>query len=254
MCYRWVRLGILFCTLLLAIGRAEPVDVLLAAASDAELRPLLARLGTPQAEAIAVWQFWHGTIAGRHVVVARTEGDPLNAVAAVTLGIRHFGPRLVLTFGTARAHDPALRPGDVVASERFSAFDGMETAVAAVGKGSAPLAWDRLPHALATAGEREVPAPFFPADAGALGVALHLALPPGRVVAGVLGSASQVNREADRIAWLHEKWGTSCEDGESAHIAGCAQLLGVPAFGVRVIDGKEGDAAAVVLKFLEAWQ
>jgi len=57
----------------------------------------------------------------------------------------------------------------------------------------------------------------------------------GKIIGGVLGSAHQVNREADRIAWLHKHWGTSCEDGESAHIAGCAQLLGVPVIGLRII-------------------
>ena len=68
---------------------------------------------------------------------------------------------------------------------------------------------------------------------------------------GVLGSAHQINRETDRIAWLHREWGTSCEDGESAHVAGCALLLGVPAFGVRVIDGQPGEAAALVVQLVE---
>jgi adenosylhomocysteine nucleosidase len=67
-----------------------------------------------------------------------------------------------------------------------------------------------------------------------------------------LGSAGQVNRESDRIGWIRAQWGTSCEDGESAHVAGCAQLLGVPVVGWRVIDGADGEAAALVVPFLEA--
>lgn len=85
-------------------------------------------------------------------------------------------------------------------------------------------------------------------------IAKAWSLPPGRVVVGVLGSAGQINREADRLAWLHAQWGTSCEDGESAHVAGCAQLLGVPVFGLRVIDGAEGEAAGLAVKFLEEWK
>jgi adenosylhomocysteine nucleosidase len=240
--------------LLVTAVRAERADVLLAGATDAELRPLLERLTGAHVEKQAAWTFWLGTLAGRKVVLTRTEGDPLNAVAATTLAIRRYGPRLIVTFGSARAHDPSLRAGDVVVSEKFVAFDGMESPFRPEGGGSDALAWTTLPHLLMTPGEKEVPAVTFPADAGALAVARSLRATSGRVVVGVLGSANQVNREADRIARLRAQWGTSCEDGESAHIAGCAQLLGVPVVGWRVIDGAEDDAAALVLPFLEAWK
>jgi adenosylhomocysteine nucleosidase len=72
------------------------------------------------------------------------------------------------------------------------------------------------------------------------------------VLPGVLGSANQVNHETDRIAWIRQQWGTSTEDGESAHVAGCALLLGVPALGLRVVEAAPGDAAALVARFLEA--
>ncbi len=248
-----VRL-VLFLLLAVLVARAESASgpILFAAATDAELRPLIAKLDGPVTESRAAWQFWLGSIDGKKVVLIRTEGDPLNAVAATTLAIRRYHPQLVVTYGLARAHDPALLPGDVVVSEKFAAFDGMESDVIPLDGGSAPLTWSRLQHKLATAGEKETPTDFFPADAQALGRAKTITLAHGRIIAGVPGSANQVNREADRVAWIHEKWGTSCEDGESAHIAGCAQLLGVPVIGLRVIDGTESTAATVALQFLEA--
>ena len=102
-----------------------------------------------------------------------------------------------------------------------------------------------------TPGEKETRQERFPADATILTAALELSAPRGRVRPGVLGSAHQVNREADRIAFLHTQWGTDTEDGESAHVAGCALLFGVPAFGLRVIDGQPGEAASLVLKLVE---
>jgi hypothetical protein len=74
------------------------------------------------------------------------------------------------------------------------------------------------------------------------------------LVAGVVVSAPQINREADRIAYLHQLWKTSTEDTESAHVAGCASLLGVPVVGLRVIDGTPGEAAALAIQFLEGWK
>ena len=244
---------LLLCVVLVAGAlRAAAADLLLAAATDAELQPLIARLAEPRIETRAAWQFWLGTIAGHQVVLTRTEGDPLNAVAATTLAIRRYAPKLVVTFGAARAHDPTLQPGDVVVSGKFAAFDGMISRYAPPGSGSTPAGWSKLEHLLMLGGEKESPVAFFPADAGASATAAALTAPRGKVIVGVLGSAAQINREADRRAWLREQWGTSTEDGESAHIAGCAQLLGVPVAGLRVVDGTDGEAAALVLKFLEA--
>jgi len=231
---------------------AEQVDALLAAASDAELQPLLAKLRDSHQESRAAWQFWIGTLGGKQVVATRTEGDPLNAVAATTLAIRLYAPKLIITFGSARAHDPLLRAGDLVLSGKFAAFDGIISSVVPLDGGSDSLSWQRLPHPLATLGEKETPEYFFPADVKALEVAKTLMTPRGKVVVGVLGSSAQTNREADRIAWIHAHWNTSCEDGESAHIAGCARLMGVPVIGLRVIDGTEGEAASRVMDFLEA--
>lgn len=237
-----MRHAALFLLLLLpAALHAGSADVLLAAANDAELQPLIAQLESPRTETRASWQFWLGTLRGRKVVLTRTEGDPLNAVAATTLAIRRYGPKLVITYGTARPHDPALHAGDLVVSEQFAAFDGLFSNVLPLDGGVAPLKWERLPHLLATKGEKETPAFSFPADTAALAIARKL---PG-AVAGTLGSANQFNAEADRIAWLHQNWGTSCEDGESAHIAGCAQLLGVPVIGLRIIQRPDRSPGSV---------
>lgn len=143
---------------------AEPIPVvavLLAATSDADLQPLLAKLQGTRTESRAAWQFWLGTLAGKQVVLTRTEGDPLNAVAATTLAIRRYSPKLVITFGSAQAHDPALQPGDLVVSGKFAAFDGMVSPVVAQAGGSNPLTWHKLPHLLATPGEKETPTFFF---------------------------------------------------------------------------------------------
>ena len=231
---------------------ASGAEILLAASTDAELKPLLEKLKDSRTESRAAWQFWLGTLEGKQVVLTRTEGDPLNAVAATTLAIRRYSPKLIVTFGSSRAHDPALRPGDLLASGKFSAFDGLISPVVPLEGGSDSLSWQRLPHLLATSGEKETPAYFFPADERALAVARTLSAPRGKSSVGVLGSSAQTNREVDRIAWIRTKWNTSSEDGESAHIAGCAELLNVPVIGLRVIDGAEGEAANVVLKFLEA--
>ncbi|HVU18754.1 MAG TPA: 5'-methylthioadenosine/S-adenosylhomocysteine nucleosidase [Candidatus Didemnitutus sp.] len=235
-------------------GFAASVDALLVGATDAELKPVLAQLDRTEKQKLASWTFWSGVLGGHRVVVARGEGDPLNAVAATTLGIRNFSPRLVVVFGTARAHDPSLVAGDLVVAREFAAFDGMVSRVTPPDGGSDPTKWVALPHLLMAPDEKPTPQMHFPADEAALAIASHLHPPRGHLVVGVLGSANQVNREADRIAHLRALWGTSTEDFESAHVAGCARLWGVPAVGWCVVDGAEGEAGSLVKSFLEAWK
>src|SRR5215207_3370104 len=81
-----------------------PVDLLLIAANDDTLRPVLKQLNRSQVEKRAAWTFWRGDLHGKTAVVARSEGDPLNAVAATTLAVRLHSPRLVVVFGVARPH------------------------------------------------------------------------------------------------------------------------------------------------------
>ena len=236
------------------VARAASADLLLIAPDDVTLRPVRERLVNPETETRATWTFWRGQLHGKSVVLTRSEGDPLNAVAATTLALRRDPPRLVVVFGSARAHDPGLKAGDIVVSERFAAFDGFISPVTALDAGSAPERWNKLPHLLLAPGEKEVATEAFPADAKAVAFARALTSPKGKVVVGVLGSANQINREADRIAWLRQHWSTSSEDGESAHIAGCAALFGVPVVGFRVIEGTPEGIAEFTLRFVEGWK
>ncbi len=232
---------------------AAPVDLLIVA-DETVLSSLRPKLVSPVTTTRASWTSWQGQLDGKTVVLARTEGDPLNAVAATTLAIRAHPPRLIMTAGTARAHDPSLRSGDLVISEKFAAFDGMVTEHRHLGEGSDGTTWKKLPHALMTPGEKEQYVDSFPADSAAGAIALGLKTPGGRTLPGVLGSAHQINREADRIAALRALWGTSTEDTESAHVAGCAKLFGIPVVGLRLIDGSPAEISMLILEFVEAWE
>jgi adenosylhomocysteine nucleosidase len=246
------RFALVALLLAVRLAAAEPVDVLLVAADDALLQPVLARLAHAQSTTRGAWTCWTGQLSGQRVALTRAEGDPLNAVAATTLAIRQHPPRLVLVFSAGRPVAPGVQAGDVVVSEKFAAFDGFVSPVTGRDGGSDPLTWKKLPHLLMTPGEKEVPAETFPADAPAAAIALRVKPARGRVLAGVIGSANQINGEADRLRWLHQTWGVSAADRVSAHVAGCARLLAVPVVGVCVVDGSVADVTGFTLQLLEA--
>jgi hypothetical protein len=98
-------------------AESAPVDIIVQGALDVELQPLLAALEDKREIQVAAWTFWRGKIAGRSVVISRTEVGPINAVAATTLAITHFRPRLVINQGTAGANDPDLQVFDIIIGE-----------------------------------------------------------------------------------------------------------------------------------------
>src|SRR5437879_6059951 len=96
---------------LLVCGRlVAGCDVLVQAAIEPELKPLLAALEDAHEVRIGSWTFWTGRISGKggvkSVVVSRTEMGPINAAAATALGIQTFQPGVIINQGTAGASNP----------------------------------------------------------------------------------------------------------------------------------------------------
>ena len=66
----------------------------------------------------------------------------------------------------------------------------------------------------------------------------------GRVVEGVIGSANVWNNELDRIAWFHQRYGTSVEEMEGAAAAQICAAYGVPFLCVRVLSNNKTNGGA----------
>jgi adenosylhomocysteine nucleosidase len=70
----------------------------------------------------------------------------------------------------------------------------------------------------------------------------------GRVIAGVIGSAHQVNLELDRVAWTHKIFGMDVEEMESGPAAAIARAFGVRYIAFRVVS----DAPYAGIRFQES--
>lgn len=216
-----------------------PVDVLVQGALDWELQPLVAALSEKEEVQLAAWTFWRGKIGNKHVVVSRTEVGPINAVAATTVAIVHFKPKLIINQGTAGAHDPSLKVFDIVVGEAAVDFGAFRSAHADEGKGIDQSRWSPIPHRLRLAGKERVPFKSFPGDEETLRVALATPYKRGRLSKGILGSAFEYNKEIDRLLWVHKTFGASSEDMESAFVAGTALGFQTRFLAIRIISNSE---------------
>jgi adenosylhomocysteine nucleosidase len=242
---------------------AQKVDLMVEGAVDGELQPLLAALKDKKEITIASWTYWTGRIGAKSVVISRTEMGPINAAAATALGIERFHPAAVINQGTAGAHNPQISLWDIVIGESTTDYSAFKSAEAPKGAGVDPARATPLMHKLRLDNKTLTDFPRFPGDARLAAAAAAMPYSRGKVVKGNIGSAFQLNRELDRIDWLHRAYGTDSEDMESAYAAGVAAGMKTPFLAIRIISDSEWShptfekiageyGAAFVLDFIRA--
>ncbi len=217
---------------------AEPVDILVQGAEKLEVREILAELG-PGAEKVMLgpFSFWRGTLGAHRVAISLTGQGLLNCTAASILGIEEFRPRLIVNQGTSGAQAPYLALHDIIVGARALDYGNFAAPLRRAGTGSTPLAWSPLPQRLRdpASGALVAHPQGFPGDAAALSVALRTRNPMGRVFAGIIGSAHEINLELDRVRWSHRTFGMDVEEMESGHVAAIAHAYGIRYVAFRVV-------------------
>jgi adenosylhomocysteine nucleosidase len=182
-------------------------------------------------------------MAGKTVIVSRTEVGPINASTATTLAIVNFRPRLIINQGTAGAAAPDLNLFDIVVGESTVDYGAFRSTHADAGAGVDLSRWAPMPHRLRLDGLERVPFDRFPGDDAAVAAALRIPNPRGRVVKGVIGTAFEFNREVDRLVWMNKTYGVVSEDMESAFAAGTAAGFKTRFVAIRIISDSEFRAA-----------
>jgi adenosylhomocysteine nucleosidase len=214
-------------------------DLLVQGALDSELQPLLAALEGSRRIQLDAWTFWTGRLAGKRVVISRTEVGPLNAAAATALGIRHFRPRAIINQGTAGGHNRELKLWDIVIGERTTDISGLAQKHGDSGTGVQFERWWPLFHRLRLDGRELSAFQSFSGNQRLVQAAMRVPYARGRVVAGNIGSAFRFTRELDLIDWERRSYGTDCEDMESAYAGGVATAMRTPFVAVRIVSNTE---------------
>lgn len=233
-----MRTLIAFLLLGVVLRAADPVDVLVQGAEKKEVADLIAGLG-PSARKIAIgpFSFWLGQIGPHRVAVSLTGQALINCTAATVIGIEEFHPKLIVNQGTSGAQVPYLQLHDIIVGRRALDYGNFISPIRAAGAGSNPLEWTPVPQSLRDPSTGQLVAfrDGFPGDPAALAVALRTRNPMGRVFAGIIGSAHEVNLELDRVRWSSRTFGMDVEEMESGHVAAVAHAYGIRYIAFRVV-------------------
>ena len=233
-----MRAFILLLLLSLSLRAAESVDVLVQGAEKKEVAEIIAGLG-PNAQKVAVgpFSFWLGRVGPHRVAVSLTGQALINCTASTVIGIEEFHPKLIVNQGTSGAQVPYLQLHDIIVGRRALDYGNFISPLRPAGAGSHPLEWTPVPQSLRDPATGQL-TPFrqgFAGDAAALAVALRTRNGMGRVFAGTIGSAHEVNLELDRVRWSGRTFGMDVEEMESGHVAAIAHAYGVRYIAFRVV-------------------
>ncbi|MFM5158303.1 5'-methylthioadenosine nucleosidase [Aeromonas veronii] len=244
----------LFCAPFTHASNPASAPILIQGAMDVEVDTMVAALQEKQALTIGAWTFWQGTLAGYPVVISRTEVGLANAAAATTLAIERFKPRLIINQGTSGGHDPALHRGDIVIATRSFNMGAYRSDFTPADQGIDTRKWHNFEVTMRLRENGKlVEHTSFAGDPELVGRALGMAdrYQHGRVVAGIIGTADEWNRQVARINWLHQTYNTAAEEMETASAALVAEAYKVPFVGIRVLSntdlhGEEFDPQAAI--------
>lgn len=232
----------LFCAPFTHASNPASAPILIQGAMDVEVDTMVAALQEKQALTIGAWTFWQGTLAGYPVVISRTEVGLANAAAATTLAIERFKPRLIINQGTSGGHDPALHRGDIVIATRSFNMGAYRSDFTPADQGIDPRKWHNFEVTMRLRDNgRLVEHSSFAGDPELVGRALGMAdrYQHGRVVAGIIGTADEWNRQVARINWLHQTYNTAAEEMETASAALVAEAYKIPFVGIRVLSNTD---------------
>ncbi|GEM_PF-112408 len=212
--------------------------LLLEGAMGIETTTMIEALTNPVEYTLGQYDYVAGTYHSYPVVVCRTEQGQANAAASTALAMEFFNPVAVINQGTSGGHDPALHTYDIVIGKQ--SFDGSAWKSGASAKGTGVDYKDIEMQGVyaygKTAGEftQQV---YYDADATLLAAANTVkgTYTQGSVVNGIIDSCDAWNNQVDRMLYLYETFGSSCEEMETNAVAQICKTYDIPFLGIRIL-------------------
>ncbi|MGH9140272.1 MAG: 5'-methylthioadenosine/S-adenosylhomocysteine nucleosidase [Vicinamibacterales bacterium] len=240
--------------------RAAPPPLVVQGAMDVEIRKLAGAVQHATEEQVSGFTFWRGTIDGYPVVISKTLKGMENAAAATALAVERYHPIAIVNQGTAGGHVPELHVYDIVLGTSAVNLGSFKTNYRGRGQGSDVAEWSPLDlmRTEGSAGQDPNARTMrrFRGDQGLLAAAhgVRDRYRLGKVVDGVIGSSEVWNSEIDRIQGLHDRFGTTAEEMETASSAQIAGLFQIPFLGIRVVSNNVTNGEAYDTRTGEACQ
>ncbi len=218
--------------------KSDKRPLLLQGAMDIEMQDMVKALTETKEYTIGQWYFVAGKLEGYPVVVSRTEQGIANAGVATALAVKYFNPIAVINQGTSGGHDPELHTSDIVLGEYTIPSSAWRTKASAKGAGVDYKAFEMIGVAAYDQEKKTfVKSVKYPADTKLMEAAEAVigTYQDGKIVKGTISSSDEWNNQIDRMLYLNEVNGSSCEEMESNSVAQICKTYDIPYLGIRIL-------------------
>lgn len=217
------------------MGEFKMKPILIQGAENSEINYLLQILKNKKEIDINSFKFWRGEIKNYPIIISRTKIGEINATIATAIGIINFMPQIIINQGTAGSHSENIHKGDIVVGEDYVCLTQFQTRSRKIGEGTNVLEWE--PRDFSS--DDEIISKKANIKLVKIVDNIKQTYTKGNVFFGTIGSGDIWNKEIDRIKFLHNKYGTLCEEMETAAVYHTANTFGVPCIGIRIISNNE---------------
>ena len=207
-------------------------------ANNIEIEKFVRALQNPVAYRFLNYLCIAGTYKDYPVVIVRTEQGLANAAASTAGAIEKFNPVAVINQGIAGGHFQNLHVNDIIIGAKSINIGAYKSEFLPAGAGIDITAQELRGTFAYDAAENIFKLfPEFRADSKLLEIAKSVATSHKefKTVTGTIGTADSWNNEIDHINFLHEKYGSACEDMETNAAASICKSAGIPFIGIRAI-------------------
>ena len=215
----------------------ERRPIIVTGALKGELDYLVEMLESCDIETRGGFKFYKGYVKDYPVIIAKTEVGLINSASCLTIAIEKYNPIAIVNSGTAGGIIENRHKKDIIIAEECFNILASKTPYKELGEGSNSCEWDLMTFTDGGDDEKRL----YKTNRKLVEIALSQKdrYEHGNVYTGVVGSADIWNREKDKLKFLAEKHGVSCEDMELEAILKVAGNYSLPAIGIKIMSDNE---------------
>lgn len=218
--------------------KSKKPPILIGEALNVETELLIKSLKNPAVYRDMNYTFVAGTYKDYPVVIYRTGENQGNAAASTALAIQKFKPVAVINQGTAGGHIPTLYLNDIVIGEKSFDSTAYITKYQAAGEGI-----DITTQEMRGVESYDKEVGYFKhykeyyADSTLLQIAKKVAdnHKEFKTIVGTIATGNTWLNGIDHINFIHEKYGSTCEEMETNAVTQICKNADMPFIGIRVI-------------------
>lgn len=215
----------------------ERRPIIVTGALKGEIDYLVEMLESCDIEIRGGFKFYKGYVKDYPVIIAKTEVGLINSASCLTIAIEKYNPIAIVNSGTAGGIIENRHKKDIIIAEECFNILSSKTPYKELGEGSNSCQWDLMTFTDGENDEKRI----YKSDERLIEIALNMKseYEHGNVYTGIVGSADIWNREKDKLKYLADVHGVSCEDMELISIYTIAKNYNIPAVGIKIMSDNE---------------